>query len=158
MSLAVVNEGRQIGDAVVGSPLGVHGHGRRVGVDTADRVVVLIGVIAHVAGLVGGQLEGDHADGVAVRISVGDGLVAGNAGSAGLVVNGDGNAELLLQCGAESAQAVIRSAAGRPRIDRDQALGGVVRSGRDGSQTQNHGQGNHQSNKLLHNRFLLKKL
>ena len=27
-----------------------------------------------------------------------------------------------------------------------------------GSQTQNHGQGNHQSNKLLHNRFLLKKL
>ena len=150
-SLAVVDEGLQIGDAVVGRPLGVDGDGGSVGVDAAEGNVILIGVFGHLQGAVGSQLPGDHADGVAVGLSVGNGLVADHAAGAGLVVDGDGLAKLLLKRGAESAQAVVGAAAGAPGVDGEDALGGVVRSVGGGS---HHGQRQHENQchgkKLFH--------
>ena len=151
VSLAVVDEGLQIGDAVVGRPLGVDGDGSGVGVDAAEGNVVLIGVLGHVQGAVGSQLPGDHADGVAVGLRVGNGLVADDAAGAGLVVNGNGLAKLLLERGAEGAQAVVRAAAGSPGVDGGDALAGIIRGKSGGSED---GQGHHQNQghgkKLLH--------
>ena len=155
MRLAVVDEAGQIGDVVSLGPLGVDGDGRSVGVDAAERLIILVGQLGRAEVLVGGELKGDHADGVAVRLSIRDGLMADDSAAAGAVVNRQRNAQILAHRLAEGAENSIRSAAGTPRADDRNTLGRVLRSRRDGSQTQNHGQGNHQSNKLLHNRFLL---
>ena len=156
MSLAVLNEGGHVGDAVGGSPLGVDGDGRSVGVDAADRIVVLIGVIGHFLRLVARKLEGDHAHGVAVRIGIGDGLVAGNAGSAGQVVDGQGHAQLLVERFAEGTQAGIGAAAGAPRANDGNAFGRILGRGRDGRQAHHENESNRQSKKLFHRVFLLK--
>ena len=137
--LAVGHETVEIGDAVLFGPFGVDGDGGGVGVDAADRDIVLIGIVGHILRQVGRDLPGDHADGVAVGIGIGDGLMADNAAGAGQVVDGDGLAKLLLKSGAEGAQAVIRAAAGAPGVDGVDALAGIVR-GEGGRSHDGHGQ------------------
>lgn len=102
--------------------------------------------------LVGSQLEGDHADSVAIRIGIRNRLVADDSAAAGAVVNRQSDAQILAHRFAESAENSVGSAAGTPRADDGDTLGRVIRSGRDSSQTKDHGQSNHQSEKLLHNR------
>ena len=149
---AVGHEAGQVLDAVVGGPLGVHGDAGGVGVHAAQRIVVLIGVIGHVQRLVGGQLEGDHAEGVAVGVGISDGLVAGDAGGAGAVVNGDGLAQLLLQRGGERAQAAVGAAARGPGVDGGQALGGEV-LGKGRGHAADHDDRNDESKDFRHDGF-----
>ena len=63
VSLAVINETGQVGDAVVSSPLCADGDGSCVGVDAAQGSVILPGQFTGAQLLVGSQLEGDHTDG-----------------------------------------------------------------------------------------------
>ena len=158
MSLRILNEGGDVGDAVGSSPLGVNGDGRSIGVDAAQRDVVLIGVIGHLLSQVGGELEGDHAEGVAVVVGVSNGLVADNAAGAGQVVNGQGHAKLLFQSQAERTQAGVSAAASAPGADNGDALGRILGRGRDGRHAHNQNERDDESEKLLHGRFLLKNM
>ena len=158
MSLGVLDESSQIGDVVGSSPLGVDGDGGGVDVDAAQRIIVLIGVIGHLLSQVGGELEGHHAHGVAVRIGISDGLVADNAAGAGEVVNGQGLAELLFKRQAERTQAGVGAAAGAPGADHGDALGRILGRGRDGRQAHNQHERDDESEKLLHRIFLLKNM
>ena len=79
VSLAVINETGQVGDAVVSSPLCADGDGSCVGVDAAQGSVILPGQFTGTQLLVGSQLEGDHTDGVAVGVGVCDRLMAQDA-------------------------------------------------------------------------------
>ena len=126
VSLAVINETGQVGDAVVSSPLCADGDGSCVGVDAAQGSVVLPSQLAGAQLLVGSQLEGDHADGVAVGVGVCDGLMAQDAAAARLVIDGQGHTQILAHCLAECAQAGVRAAACRPGADDRDALGGVI--------------------------------
>ena len=124
--LAVGDEAGHVGDVVVLRPLGVDRDGGGVGVHAAQGDVVLIGVLGHVLRQIGGELPCDHAEGVAVRIGIGNGLMADDAAGAGEVVNREGDAQLLLEGSAEGAQAVVRAAAGAPGADHGDALVGIV--------------------------------
>ena len=126
VSLAVINETGQVGDAVVSSPLCADGDGSCVGVDAAQGSVVLPSQLAGAQLLVGSQLEGDHADGVAVGVGVCDGLMAQDAAAASLVIDSQGDAQVLAHSLAECAQAGVRAAACRPGADDGNTLGGVV--------------------------------
>ena len=126
VSLAVVDEAGQVGDAVACSPLCADGDGSCVGVDAAQGSVVLPSQLAGAQLLVGSQLEGDHADGVAVGVGVCDGLMAQDAAAARLVIDGQGHTQILAHCLAECAQAGVRAAACRPGADDGNTLGGVV--------------------------------
>ena len=126
VSLAVINETGQVGDAVVSSPLCADGDGSCVGVDAAQGSVILPGQLTGTQLLVGGQLEGDHTDGVAVGVGICDCLMAQNAAAARLVIDGQGDAQVLAHSLAECAQAGVRAAACRPGADDRDALGGVI--------------------------------
>ena len=58
---------------------------------------------------------------------------------------------------AESTQAGVSAAASAPGADDGDALGRVLGRGRDGRQAHNQHERDDESEKLLHNRFLLKK-
>ena len=90
VSLAVINETGQVGDAVVSSPLCADGDGSCVGVDAAQGSVILPGQFTGAQLLVGSQLEGDHTDGVAVGVGVCDRLMAQDAAAASLVIGQSG--------------------------------------------------------------------
>ena len=105
--------------------------------------------------LVGGQLKGDHADGVAVGLGIRNGLVADDSAAAGAVVNRQGDAQVTAHGIAERAEHRIRSAAGSPRADHGDTLGRVISSRGDGHHAQHEREGDHQSNQLLHKESLL---
>jgi len=70
MRLAVVDEARQIGDVVGLRPISIHGDRSSVGVDAAERLIVFVGQGRGAQMRISGKLEGDHADGVAIRIGI----------------------------------------------------------------------------------------
>ena len=126
VSLAVINETGQVGDAVVSSPLCADGDGSCVGVDAAQGSVILPGQFTGAQLLIGSQLEGDHTDGVAVGVGICDSLMAQDAAAASLVIDSQGDAQVLAHSLAECAQAGVRAAACRPGADDGNTLGGVV--------------------------------
>lgn len=75
----------------------------------AQGSVILPGQFTGTQLLVGSQLEGDHTDGVAVGVGVCDRLMAQDAAAASLVIDSQGDAQVLAHSLAECAQAGVRN-------------------------------------------------